>query len=84
MDKMDLQQTDNKTVDIGIFLLAGLIWSEVWQEFLSTGIHAFSVCLTVLLSGFIGYMAKNFWFPYWFPEKGKWKVLNFLKPNKSK
>lgn len=80
MDKMDLHQTDNKALDILLFLLVGLIWSEIWKELLSSSIHTIGVCITVVLSGLIGYMAKNFWFPYWFPKDGDWKFFNFLKP----
>ena len=85
MDKMDLEhQTNNKVLDITIFLTASLIASEVWQELIKGSVHTIVVCISVLISGTLGYMAKNFWCPYFFPKEGNWRIFNFMNPNRSK
>jgi len=81
---MDLETTDNKLMDGLIFLFLGLGANKLWEVLFTGSVHTLGAIITVLLSGFVGYMAKNFWFPYWFPEKGKWKAFNFLNPNRNK
>lgn len=77
---MDLQQTDHKVLDWSIFLMTSVLVSEIWKEMISLSIHTAGSIFTILLGCFMGYMAKNFWLPYWFPKEGEWKILNFLKP----
>ena len=80
---MELEQTD-KPLDIFIFLIASVVMSEVWRELISLSIHTIGTALSVLVAAFLGYMAKNFWLPYYFPKDGEWKAFNFLNPNRSK
>lgn len=82
MKRMDLHQTDNKIVDGTIFLVASFLASELWKEIISLGLHGIGTGMSVLMAAFLGYMAKNFWLPYYFPKDGEWKAFNFLRPKK--
>ena len=85
MDKMDLEhQTNNKVLDITIFLVTSAIMSAVWREMLLLSLHTIGTGISVLFLAVLGYMAKNFWCPYFFPKEGNWRIFNFMNPNRIK
>ncbi len=83
MKRMELE-TESKPLDILLFLATSFVVSEIWKEMISLSIHTAGSIFTIILGCFIGYMAKNFWLPYWFPKEGNWRILNFMNPNRSK